>query len=51
VITAAVFIGAAEVIIKLLNENQLERKRSAIVDKTAAARAKIEGEFNSVVAQ
>ena len=49
IITAAVFIAATEAIIYLLNENQLERNRSAIVDKAAAVRAKIEGEFNSML--
>ncbi|EPJ43695.1 MAG: hypothetical protein OFPI_42050 [Osedax symbiont Rs2] len=43
------FLAAIEVIITLLLANQHQRIRSATVDKVATARAKIEGEFNSML--
>ena len=48
-ITLFLFIGTTELIINLFRENQLERKHSSIVDKVATVRAKIEGEFNSML--
>lgn len=47
-ITFILFVGSTELIISLLHENQIEKMRSSIVDKAAAVRAKIEGEFNSM---
>ncbi|MCJ8337454.1 MAG: sensor domain-containing diguanylate cyclase [Pseudomonadales bacterium] len=48
-LTFVLFLVGFELIISLLLANQHERKRSATVDKIATARAKIEGEFNSML--
>ncbi|MCW8928611.1 MAG: sensor domain-containing diguanylate cyclase [Gammaproteobacteria bacterium] len=43
------FIATTELVISLLHENQLDRQRSATLDKTMTMRAKIEGEINSTL--
>jgi len=48
-LTFVMFLVCFELIISLLLSNQHERKRSATIDKVATVRAKIEGEFNSML--
>lgn len=48
-ITFMLFVSATEMMISLFQDNQLERKRSSVVDRAAAVRARIEGEINSTL--
>ena len=47
--TLLLLVGVTELSLNLFQENELERKRSSVVDKVATVRAKIEGEFNSTL--